>query len=111
DVIVEALIGLLPPSHRWVFTRAVEVLFFRLYGEGEESAFGHVPLALWRRIPKGQVVAPVTLRLLDPTRDMGPPESGPWFVEDLERLVTPYSGWSWEDMWFPGRRPRSMESG
>lgn len=109
DLIVEALIGLLPPSHRWVLTRAVEVLFFKLHGEGEEAGFGDVPLALWRALPKGQVVAPVTLRLLDPTRD-AESDGEPWFVEDLEGLVTPYSGSSWEELLFPWRRPPSLES-
>lgn len=110
DVIFEALIGLLPLAHRWVLTRAVEVLFFRLYGEGEEAGLGYVPNALWRLLPKGQVVAPVTLRLLDPTRDTGPSDGEPWFVDDLEGLVTPYGGWSWEDLLFPWRRPPSPES-
>jgi hypothetical protein len=110
DVIVEALIGLLSPPHRWGLTRAVEVLFFKLYGEGEEPGFGDVPLALWRTLPKGQVVAPVTLRLLDPTRDAALSDDEPWFVEDLEGLVTPYSGWSWEDLLFPSRRPPRLES-
>jgi hypothetical protein len=104
DVIAEALIGLLPSSYRWVLTRTVEVLFFNLYGEGEEAGFGDVPRALWRTLPKGQVVAPVTLRLLDPTRGAASSDGEPWFVEDLESLVTPYSGWSWEDLLLPGRR-------
>jgi hypothetical protein len=110
NVISEALIGLLSPSHRWVLTRTVEVLFFKLYGEGEEAGFGDVPRALWRALPKGQVVAPVTLRLLDPTRDAASSDGEPWFVEDLEGLVAPYSGWSWEDLLFPSRRPPSLEA-
>jgi hypothetical protein len=110
-VIVEALIGLLPPSHRWVLTRTVDALFFKLYGDGEEAGFGHVPLALWRALAKGQVVAPVTLRLLDPTGGAElPGEEGPWFVEDLEGLVTPYSRLSWEELLFPSRRPPGLES-
>jgi hypothetical protein len=110
DVIVEALIGLLPSSHRWVLTRTVGVLFFNLYGEGEEAGFGDVPRALWRALPKGQVVAPVTLRLLDPTRGAESSDAEPWFVEDLEGLATPYSGWSWEDLLFPSRRPPGLET-
>jgi hypothetical protein len=110
NVISEALIGLLSPSHRWVLTRVVEVFFFKLHGEGEEAGYGDVPRALRRALPQGQVVAPVTLRLLDPTRDAELSDGEPWFVEDLERLVTPYSGWSWEDLLFPSRRPPSLES-
>lgn len=105
NVVSEALTGLLPLAHRWALTRAVEVLFFRLYGEGEEAGSGHVPLALWRQLSKGQVVAPVILRLLDPSRDTGPSDGGPWFVEEIEGLVTPYSEWSWEDLLLPWRRP------
>lgn len=110
DVIVEALMGLLPPSHRWVLTRTVEVLFFDLYGEGEEAGFGVVPRALSRSLPKGQVVAPVAFRLLDPTQGAASPDGEPWFAEDLERLATPYSGWSWEDLLLQSRRPPSLET-
>jgi len=86
------------------------VLFFNLYGDSEEAGFGNVPLALSRALPKGQVVAPVTLRLLDPTRDAASSDGEPWFAEDLERLTTPYAGWSWEDLMSPSRRPPSLET-
>ena len=110
DVVSEALTGLLPLAHRWVLTRVVEVLFFRFFGEGEEATVSrYVPHALWRRLPKGQVVAPVILRLLDPRRDTGPSGGGPWFVEEVEGHVTPYSGWSWEDLLLPWRRPANRE--
>ena len=38
-------------------------------------------------------------------------DGGPWFVEDLEELATPYDGWSWEDLLLPSRRPPRVESG